>query len=146
MASSSSSPFLQQLIEAGTDFFHVLFPGVTHIPFIQKMAESKEPPAHGNVPERVINCGDDDNKKEHDDPTEAEFQEELEDETLPFRACDDRTIETNGLRKFSKNLDLERGKSVAGQLTPVCDGEGGGTETKELAVRVKARHGTGRES
>ena len=107
------------------------------------MAESTKHPPHGNVPERVTDYGDDDNKKERDDPTEAESQEESEEETLPFRACDDRTIETNGLRKFSKNLDLEKGKSVAGELTPVCDGKGGGAETKELAIRVKARHGTG---
>ena len=110
------------------------------------MVESKKHPPHGNVPDQATINGNGNNKKQHDKPAQAESWEESEDETTPFRACDDRTIEMNGLRKFSKNLDLEKGKNVAGQLTPVCDGKGGGVETKELAVRLKAGRATGRKS
>ena len=119
------------------------------------MVESKKHPPRESVPERVTGCrgrdnnnnNNNNNKREEDnDLTKAEAQEESEDETSRFRACDDRTIETNGLKRFSKNLDLGKRKSVADQLTPVGDGKGARGETKELAIRVKASCGTGQKS
>ena len=39
---------------------------------------------------------------------EDELEVQVEEGSETFRACDGRTIEINGLRKFSKNFQLER--------------------------------------
>ena len=130
---------------------------MTYIPLILKKNKEKngriqEAPTTRKCSRTDTGCGgdndnnDNNNKNGDNDLTEAEAQKESEDETSQFRACDDRTIETNGLKKFSKNVDLGKRKSVADQLMPVGDGKGPAGETKELAIRVKAGRGTEQKS
>ena len=74
-------------------------------------------------------------KKKEVDTVEAEedeSQERVEEDTTLFRACDDREIEMNGLRKFSKNLKFE--KLTAEDMTAVHTT----SATKELATRLEA--------
>ncbi|KAF6236202.1 hypothetical protein HO173_005831 [Letharia columbiana] len=71
---------------------------------------------------------------------EDEFQEELEEETELFRACDDKTIEMNRLRKFSKNFKFDRPRSE--DLSPVLARDG----TRQLEATSKASGENGQKN
>ena len=97
------------------------------------MEESKKLSLYGNgtkAPDKGTNHGQ---KKERDaaEAEEDESQERVEEDTTLFRACDDREIEMNRLRKFSKNLKLE--KPMAEDMAPVRTTGA----TKECAIRSK---------
>lgn len=48
------------------------------------------------------------NERDTAEADEDESQERVEEDTTLFRACDDREIEMNGLREFSKNLKFDK--------------------------------------
>ena len=65
------------------------------------------------------------------DIEEDELEEQVQEESEAFRACDDKTVEINGLRKFSENLRLER---------PTVKDRNSASETnntKDLAYRLR---------
>ena len=66
-----------------------------------------------------------------EDEFEEEVEEEVEDETESFRACDCKSIEMNGLRKFSKNFQLAK-PTVKDQISAREP-----NDQKDLAYRLK---------
>ena len=99
------------------------------------MEESKKLPSCGTGTKNS-DKGTNHGRKNEQDTAEAdedESQERVEEDTTLFRACDDREIEMNGLRKFSKNIKFD--KPMAEDITPVrAIGA-----TRECAIRLKAR-------
>ena len=99
------------------------------------MEESKKLPSCGTGtknPVKGTNHGQK-NKRDTAEADEDESQERVEEDATLFRACDDREIELNGLRKFSKNLKFD--KPMAEDITPVRPIGA----TRECATRPKAR-------
>lgn len=99
------------------------------------MEESKKLPSCGTGtknPDKGTNHGQK-NERDTAEADEDESQERVEEDATLFRACDDREIKMNGLRKLSKNFKFD--KPMAEDITPVrAIGA-----TRECAIISKAR-------
>lgn len=77
-------------------------------------------------------------KKQHSaNVEEDDFEEQIEEGMDLFRACDDKIIEVNRLKKFSNNLKLDG--TILENLMPTKD------EIKKLEVILKAGSEIGQE-